>query len=264
MRPSSPTLPPGAPTAVAIALVAYALCDLCHEVAGHGLATLLVPGVRAVSLSTVALQTTGTSRLVAAAGSIANLVAGGAALVFFHRRERFSPGAYFLWLFGSLNLLNGCGYPLYSAVLGSGDWEVVVRGFDPVWAWRVGLGLAGAAAYAGAVLLAAVELARPVKRDVLAREAIPRLVFPAYLAGGALLTLASAFNPIGPALIILSGVSSGFGAMAGLTAVPALVGRWVRGGGRGEGMVSFSPAWIAAGIVVGTLFVAVVGPGIRL
>ena len=69
-------------TTTAVALTAYALCDLVHEVAGHGLAALMVP-VRVLSLSTVALQTTGNIRTVAAAGSIANVLAGP------RRSERF-------------------------------------------------------------------------------------------------------------------------------------------------------------------------------
>src|SRR5712691_11887772 len=96
-------------TTVAVAITAYAFCDLVHEVAGHGIAALMVPGVRILSLSTVALQTTGNSRIVAAAGSIANVLVGAAALALFHRRARFSATGYFLWLFGSLNLMNGSG-----------------------------------------------------------------------------------------------------------------------------------------------------------
>src|SRR6195256_6517772 len=87
-------------TIVAVAVTAYALCDLVHEVAGHGIAALMVPGVRVLSLSTVALQTTGDSRIVAAAGSIANVLVGAAALGLFHRRARFSAAGYFFWLFG--------------------------------------------------------------------------------------------------------------------------------------------------------------------
>ncbi len=118
-------------TITAVALTAYALCDLVHEVAGHGLAALMVPGVRVLTLGTVALQTTGNSRTVAAVGSISNVLLGAAAIGVFHRRDRFSSAEYFLWLFGSLNLMNGSGYPLYSGVLGLGDWEVVEWGCSP-------------------------------------------------------------------------------------------------------------------------------------
>jgi len=250
-------------TAVAVAITAYALCDLVHEVAGHGMAALLVPGVRVVSLSTVALQTTGDSRIVAAAGSIANVLIGAVALGLFHRLGRFSPVAYFFWLFGSLNLLNGSGYPLYSAVLGSGDWEVVVRGLQPTWAWRIALGIVGAAAYVGVVILSAKGFARAVERNLVAGAEISRLVFPAYVAGGALLLVAAAFNPISPRLILVSGLSSGFAAMAGLTFVPRMVENRTVGIGAGKGVVSQNPGWVLAGLVVGTFFVAIVGPGIR-
>jgi hypothetical protein len=43
-------------TVIGVAIVAYASCDMVHEVLGHGLACALT-GVRMVSLSTVALQT---------------------------------------------------------------------------------------------------------------------------------------------------------------------------------------------------------------
>ena len=52
---------------ISVAVVAYAACDMLHEVLGHGLACALIPGVRALSLTTVALQTSAQSRLVAAA-----------------------------------------------------------------------------------------------------------------------------------------------------------------------------------------------------
>ena len=80
--------------------------------------------------------------------------------------------------------------------------------------------------------------------------------------GGALLLVAAAFNPISPSLILLSGLSSGFAAMAGLTAVPGMVENRA-GIGTGKGLVSQSPRWIVAGLVVGTFFVAIVGPGIQ-
>jgi hypothetical protein len=254
----------GRVTIAAIAITAFALCDLVHEVVGHGIAVLLVPGVHAISLSSVALQTTGVSRLVAAAGSLANIFAGGVALALFHRQTRFTPSSYFLWLFGAVNLLNGSGYPLYSAILGSGDWEVVVRGLEPAIAWRIGLGVISAIAYVGAISFSATELARAVEADLVSSMEIPGLVFLAYVAGSTLLVAASAFNPIGPSLILLSGVSSGFAAMAGLTAVPKLVENRVGRREAGAGAVSFNASWVLAGSVVAILFTGVVGRGIPL
>jgi hypothetical protein len=251
-------------TIAAIAVIAFALCDLVHEILGHGLAVLLVPGVQAISLSSVALQTTGESRLVAAAGSLANIFIGCAAMALFQRQRRFSSTTYFLWLFGAVNLLNGCGYPLYSAILGSGDWEVVVRGLEPAPGWRIGLGLTGAAAYASAVWMSAAELALAVESALVSSIEIPGLVFLAYVAGSTLLVAASAFNRIGPSLILLSGVSSGFAAMAGLTVVPTLVENRVGRSGAGGGGISFNAGWVVAGVLVAIVFTTVVGHGIPL
>ncbi|MGH7680822.1 MAG: hypothetical protein ACRENN_02425, partial [Candidatus Eiseniibacteriota bacterium] len=74
-------------TVAAIAVVAYAVCDMIHEVLGHGTATLLSPTVRAVMLTTVALSTEGSSRAVAAAGTIANLAAAILAFFLMSRRS---------------------------------------------------------------------------------------------------------------------------------------------------------------------------------
>src|SRR2546427_10935051 len=112
---------------IAISAVAYALADMVHEALGHGLLSLLVPGVKVISISTVALSSTGSSRIVAAAGMIANIIAGSVSLSLFANRRQFTPGSYFLWLFAGVNLMN-IGYLLYSGVLRSGDWSEVIAG----------------------------------------------------------------------------------------------------------------------------------------
>src|SRR5437867_6315917 len=133
-------------TVIGVGIVAYAACDMVHEVAGHGLACALT-GVRALSLSTVALQTGSSSRIVAAAGTIANVVVGMLALSLFRRGRTFSEMRYFLWLFASVNLLNGTGYLLFSGVFDFGDWAVVISGLKPHGAWRAFIAMAGAALY---------------------------------------------------------------------------------------------------------------------
>ena len=89
-----------------------------------------------------------------------------------------------------MNLLNGSGYLLYSAILGSGDWAVVVRGLQPELTWRIGLGIMGAVAYVGAVVLSAGELARVVENDSVSSAEIPGLVLLAYVVGSTLLVAA--------------------------------------------------------------------------
>jgi hypothetical protein len=246
-----------------VAIVAYASCDMVHEVAGHGLACALT-GVRALSLSTVALQTGSSSRFVAAAGSIANVVAGILALTLFRRGTSFSVMRYFVWLFGSVNLMNGFGYLLFSGVLDTGDWAVVIARLEPHGAWRAILAVGGAALYAGTVYVIAAGIGSLVRSGDMDRQEVRRLIFPAYVAGGLLLVAGSTLNPISRSLILLSGVSSGFGAMAGLCFVPGLVERRTTEMPNAPPPLRFSPGWVAVGAVVALVFVAVLGPGVRL
>ncbi len=252
-------------TAIAVAIVAYAACDMAHEVLGHGVACLLA-GVRPLSLSTVALQTGTSSRPVAAAGSIANVVMGISGLWLFRRGGSFGTGRYFLWLFGSINLLNGTGYLLFSGLLDIGDWAVVISGHHPHWAWRAFIAAAGAALYIGAVRLIARSMVSLVRKGAVDRRDIGRLVFPAYIAGGLLLVAGSALNRIDPSFVLTSGVSSGFSAMAGLVLVPRIVERRTKevGSAGATPPLAFSPGWIVAGALVALVFVLFLGPGVRL
>ncbi len=270
-QPSARTSPPDVNTqrasiltACSVAVVAYAACDMIHEVMGHGVACALTPGVRALSLSTVALQTSASSRAVAAAGSIANIVAGALCFALFRMRRGFDATRYFLWLLGTINLMNGTGYLLFSGILDYGDWAVVIAGPEPHWIWRAAMIVAGIVAYWGVVWFSAARMAALVRSGLVNRQDVRRLVFSSYLAGGLFLVAGAALNPIGPQLILLSGLSSGFGAMAGLLYIPALV--------EGDAKDSFNPApaldlsrgWLVLAIITAAIFVGVLGPGITL
>jgi len=253
-------------TVAAVAVVAYAADDMIHEVLGHGLACALT-GVRPLALSSVALQTGTESRLVAAAGSIMNVVAGLLSLWLFHRSRTFGAMRYFLWLSASTNLLNGTGYLFFSGLLGIGDWSVVIAGLTPRALWRVLLALAGAALYVGVVRLSARTMASLVRAGDVDRRDVSRLVFPAYVAGGLLLVAASALNRIDPSLILTSGLSSGFGAMAGLAMVPRLVEAGTGGaeaGGAAARPLGFNAVWAVAAALIALVFIAILGPGVTL
>ena len=258
---------PGAPsrsssliTVVSVALVAYAACDMIHEAIGHGTAVALMPGVEALSISTVAVQTSAQSRLVAAAGSIANVLVGALLLVLARRRGRLDTLGYFLWLLATLNLLNGTGYLFFSGLTETGDWTVVVAGWNPEWIWRALLVVLGAASYSGVVVAAAAVLSRLLWGG--GPDEAVALTLPAYIAGGLLLVAGAAMNPIGMNLIWLSGVSSGFGAMAGLLVIPRLVKATdeVRDG---VGL-RFHLGWALAAALTAAVFVFVIGRGIPL
>jgi hypothetical protein len=248
-----------------IAVVAYALCDMIHEVVGHGVAVLLDPAVTAVTLSSVALSTEGSSRWVAAAGTLANLGAALVALGLLRVRRLPPTGRYFVWLLLTLDLFNATAYFLYSGILGSGDWAVVIAGLEPGWLWRLSMIAVGGATYALAVYVAAVLLGRLLRDGTLSGAETRRLCFLPYGVGGMLLVVAAVPNPVSGWLILTSGASSGFGAMAGLLGVPRLAP--VRASAVGPSPtapLAFSPAWIGAGIVAGAVLVLIIGRGIRL
>lgn len=253
------------PTIIAVAICAYAACDMIHEVLGHGTAVLLSRDVRALSLTTVALQTSSSSRWVAAAGTLANLLAGVIALALAGRRPRFDATRFFFLLLGGINFLNAAGYFIFSAVLGGGDWAVVIASARPEIAWRIVMGAVGLVSYAAVVALIVGEFSRLVHESLLAPSEVPTLVFPAYLAGALLLVAGAAMNPISPALILLSGASTGFGAMAGLLFVPGIVENRVRDTAwPGDEALPASRGWIVAGVIVAIVFVFVIGRGIQI
>src|SRR5262245_39660166 len=140
-------------TLVAIAIVAYALANLIHEGLGHA-GTCAAVGGRVTALSAVHAQCAAEDRgflanaLVMAAGTLANLLAGAAAWLLLRRQEaRLISWRYFLWLFMTLNLLQGTGYWLFSGMANVGDWAQLVADLEPSWLYRVILAIVGGAGY---------------------------------------------------------------------------------------------------------------------
>lgn len=249
-------------TTMSLAIVAYAAMDMCHEVLGHGVATLLVDDVTPVTLSTVALSARGSSRLVALAGPLMNLVLGALAMAWFRRRATVGTGSFFLWMFATVNLLNGTGYLVYSGFLDYGDMAVVIAGWQPCLAWRIGLAVSGAAGYYLALRIASASLARWLDVGGVCREVISRLIWPGYVAGGLLLVAGAAMNPI-PDLILLVGVSGGFGCMLGMVFVPAFLAP-AANETAGDLPWGLSWPWIGGAGLVAAIFVFVIGPGVAL
>ena len=240
------------------------MCDMIHEVLGHGVACALTPGVKALSLSTVALQTSASNRFVASAGSIVNVAVGVVLLALVGRRQPFGLTGYFLWLLATLNLLNGTGYLLFSSILNIGDWAVVIEGGRPHWLWRTIMGVVGIAAYARLVSLSATTLGGFVRSGQLALGDVRRLVIVAYIAGGLLLVAGAARNSIDPSLVLTSGASSGFGAMMGMLFVPGIVHGLAGGSAPAAAVLRTSFRWVIAGALTAFVFIAILGPGILL
>jgi hypothetical protein len=248
-------------TVISVAVVACAAADMVHEALGHGTVSWL-SGDRILSLSTVAIQNAAANRFVAAAGTSANYLVGAISFLLLRRIKSFTVLAYFLWIFGAFNLLN-CGYLVTSAVLNSGDWAYVILGLAPLFVWRILLGAAGVILYIVSVRWAARSLFRFIENGEVAVSDLQRLIVPAYVAGGALMTLASVFNSISPSLILLSGVGASFGLNWGLLLVPDILSGKARNSVTVTHSIPFSLVWIVLALVVAVCFIAILGPGIR-
>ena len=130
-------------TLVAIAIVSWTVATILHEVVGHGGVCMLVAGdARAVSTTELFCNDVagGQYRLVAAAGSIANLLAALCCLGL----ARFVPRLpstlyYFLWLFMGTNIFHAGSYMMIGPFTGYGDWSYVIQGFQPELLWKLGI-----------------------------------------------------------------------------------------------------------------------------
>jgi hypothetical protein len=250
-------------TVIAIAIVAYAATDGVHELLGHGTMALLL-GIKITSISTVGLQSYESSRLLSAAGSIANVLVGIISFVVLGRRQHLDSTAYFLWLFGFVNAMSGTCYLLASALLNNGDWSVVIRGLYPAWVWRTVMGLAGSALYFLFVRWAGALMTKLVDLGSISRRELSRLTLPAYLTGGVLLTSAAVFNPFSHSLILLSGVGASLGLTWGLLFIPQIAVPHTQQKAATFSTLPFSWTWTSVAAVIALIFVALCGPGVRL
>jgi hypothetical protein len=247
-------------TLVAIGALACIAADMVHEAVGHGTASLLMSDP-IQSLSTVAIQNASPSRFVSAAGTTANLIVGVLSLLLLRRVRKLTPSAYFLWLFGAFNLFN-VGYLVASACMNSGDWAAVISGLSPSWLWRCVLGLVGTIFYVLSLRWVASFAINFVNHRQVAIGDSRRLVWPAYLAAGAVMTVASIFNPISPSLILVSGIGASFGLNCGFLFMPLLIARNSTDQGVGEGRIPYSALWLIVSVFICGLFIGILGPGI--
>jgi hypothetical protein len=248
-------------TLASIGALACIAADIVHEAVGHGSASLLMSDP-VLSLSTVAIQNASPSRFVSAAGTTANLMVGVFSLLLLRRVRRLTPAAYFLWVFGAFNLFN-VGYLVASACMNSGDWAAVISGLSPSWLWRCVLGLVGIIFYILSVRWVASFATDFVNHRQVAIRESRRLVWPAYLAAGVVMTVASIFNPISPSLILVSGMGASFGLNCGFLFLPGIIAGKVTYHGIGERRIPFSAFWLTVSVFTSGLFIGILGPGIN-
>ncbi len=238
-----------------MAVIASALATLLHEGAGHGL-TAFVRGDVPTSLTSNHLSSLHPDRMVDAAGTIVNLIAGVLAMLVASRVKAGANVRYFFWILGALNLLPGAGYFLFSGIFGFGDWNEVIRDLPYHAALRVGMTLGGAALYGAVVRWLAVTV-KPFVPERSMYNTVGRLP---YLAAGLFSCAAGMFDPLGVQLLLVSTIPAAFGGSSGLLWADSLIPR-----GPATELPAFvrrDVAWWAAAAVIGGAYIAVLGPGL--
>jgi hypothetical protein len=277
-------------TIVAITIVATVIANLIHEGLGHG-GMCVATGGRALVLSTVHFACSADTRLVAAGGTLANLIFGALFWAAERAVKRSASWRYFFWLLMTFNLLSAGGYFLFSGLGNIGDWADVVAGWQPAWAWRVGLAALGVVTYFFVfVPLSLRELLPFLGHPSLDHPSLghPSLVHPSlgdpilgndakirvqrarqltvtpYLTAGVLACVAGALNPVGPLLILISAAAASFGGNSGLTWMWTLLqGPRIPSSEFQMPEIERSRGWIIAAVLLAIVFIAGLGPGVK-
>ena len=252
-------------TIAAITIAAKVIADFIHEGLGHG-GMCVATGGRPLVLSTVHFECSADTRLVAAGGTLANLIFGALFWVAARAVKRSASWRYFFWLLMTFNLFNVGGYFLFSGIGNIGDWAAVVAGWQPAWAWRVGLAALGIVTYFFVFVPLSLRELRPfLGKDAKIRVRRARqLTVTPYLTAGVLACVAGALNPVGPLLILISAAAASFGGNSGLAWMWNLLhGPRIPSSEFQMPEIERSRGWIIAAVVLAIGFIAGLGPGVK-
>jgi hypothetical protein len=237
-------------TVAAIMVIAFMLACVAHEVVGHGGMCMIVGG-HVNLVSSVYFRSTGGGVLTDAAGPLMNLFVG-AVCWFLLGRWTAPPILWrlFLVLAMGFNLFWGAGCFILSAVTNTGDWAFVLRQLqlEPVWVWRIVLGVLGIFIYRWAMRLLASQL--PIGTPL----------FVPYLATGIFSCFAALFffGPVVPAL--REAALEGFGVGIGLLLL-APNRPEQKTNSQPDLVVPDGKAWLFTVIVLAIIFIATLGRG---
>jgi hypothetical protein len=252
-------------TIAAIAIAATVITDFIHEGIGHG-GMCAASGLQPLVLSTVHFECSADTRLVAAGGTLANLIFGALFWVAARAVRQSASWRYFFWLLMTFNLFDAGGYFLFSGIGNFGDWAMVVAGWQPAWAWRVGLIALGTVTYFLWFVPFCLRQLRPfLGRDAEIRVRRARsLTLTPYVTAGILSCIAGALNPVGPLLILLSAAAASFGGKSGLAWMWTLLrGPLIPDSELQMPQIERSRGWMVAAVILAIAFIAGLGPGVK-
>ena len=256
---------PALSTIIAIAVAATVITDVIHEGVGHG-GMCVATGGQPLVLSTVRFECSADTRMVATGGTIANLLFGALFWLAARAVKKSAPWRYFFWLLMTFNLFDAGGYFLFSGVGNFGDWTAVVAGWQPAWAWRVGLIALGTVTYFLWFVPLCLRELRPFSgKDEESRVRRGRqLTLVPYLTAGVLSCIAGALNPVGPLLILVSAAAASFGGKSGLAWMWTLLrSPRIPSSELQLPEIEHSWGWVVVALLLATVFTAGLGPGVK-
>lgn len=250
-------------TVIAISVIALMISTMLHEGLGHG-AVALLTGATSGTLSTVAWSSAYDSKLVAAGGTIVNLIAGLVCWLALRTLRNASATTRFFFLIAcAFNLFSGTGYFFFSGVTNFGDWQQVIAGMHPYWLWRALLIVVGMAAYYCAMRIVGASLVRYVGVAVSDRARFRRLTWTPYFAAILIELIAGLRNPLGLPLVFESALPATAGANCALLFLVHYVPRSTTPGANKQ-LIPRSYPWIIVSAALVLIFILVLGPGIQI
>jgi len=243
-------------TIVSMAVIASALATLLHEGIGHGVLAWL-RGDIPTELTSNHLSSLRADLWVDAGGTLVNFIAGVCSLAASRIARDRANLRYFLWVLAALNLLPAAGYFMLSGIFAFGDLYELIRGAAHESIMRGVMTLVGAGLYVSIVWRLAAAI-HPFATDASAYNTVGRLP---YYAAGLFSCVAGAFDPLGLKLLFVSTIPAAFGGSSGLLWADRLL---PRGPVERKLTIARQPVWWVAAAVLGTCYVAILGPGVQL
>jgi hypothetical protein len=250
-------------TICAISVLATMLATMLHEGLGHAavaIATLHASG----TLTSLAWSSVQDSRLVAAGGTLVNLIFALVFWLLLRAARNASPAVRFFFLITmSFNLLTATGYFFYSGVSNFGDWAQVIQGLQPHWLWRAGLIVLGVVSYYRAILAIGASIVRHMGVPASDGRRFRRLTWVPYFSAIVIDGVAGLLNPFGMRYVFLSALAATAGGQCGLLWLRYYIPRSIQPGANKQ-PIPRRYSWIIVAIVCAAVFIGVFGPGIHL
>lgn len=256
-------------TVIAIAVVAYAAANVCHELVGHCTVAALV-GTRCTQLSStdiplVEMPPTWKYNIIVAAGCTSNFTFGLVSRWLLRARPQARPALrYFLWLFMSVSLLLPSGYVAAAPVIRYGDSYILISGLPGEMFWRCAVALAGGCLLWLSFRVCRAELVKLTGGGREARRVGWGLVVPAYVAGGVLWVTSGLFSQLEFQWAQRQAAGGSLGLTVWLLLLPLMIPETATPTAEHPFVVPRSVGWVAAGALVAAAFIGLLGPGVPL